>query len=116
VNQGGVDRQQLWRIAAANRARWQNAAPERHEAVIEVTVAGKPPFIVGRVETSRRPEDPWVFLYAFSTTDFERQTPEDHMLITQEHNILAVEIRYRRTEAKPIGFTHGEITDPATVE
>ena len=102
-----MDRHKLWRIVARNREDWQKAGPDDHEAVVEVTLVGREPFVVGRVETSRDPNDPWIFLYSYSAAGFEHQMSSDSMVITREEHILSVEIKYRRAGKEPmIGFVH----------
>jgi hypothetical protein len=99
----------LWRLVARNLEQFASATPDGHEAVVEVTVAGLvEPIVIGRVETSRDPDDRWTYL--FSRTEQKALQPSDYMLIVPEEYVQAVALRFRRKGNRLApGFVHSEI-------
>lgn len=72
-------RHDLWRFVVNNLEGMQKSAPDGYEAVATVYIhARQEPLIVGRVETRRDPQWPWVFFMSGETADDIVEAPRPH--------------------------------------
>ena len=101
----------IWRIVENNRAAAERAAPEGHQAIVEVHLAGLPaPVVVERVETQR--DHPWVMLHSYGPEEVRTKAhPEDRLVFVPAGHIARVEIRFVRTGRYPTGFAVSELDD-----
>ena len=105
------DRHDLWRFVTKNLEAMKTTAPEGYEPIPEVYIAGRDdPIIVGRVETRRDPDWPWVFVLSGERGDDIDEAHRQHKaLFVREDLILRVEIAFRPLGGKkPIGFSYSD--------
>jgi hypothetical protein len=106
-----TDSHWIWRVVEHNRAAAEKAAPEGHQAIVEVHLVGVPaPVVVERVET--RHDQPWVMLHSYGPEEERTGThPEDRLVFVPPAHIARLEIRFVRTGRYPTGFAVSELDD-----
>ena len=105
-----MDRQYLWADIRYRLDELEKSAPEGHQPVVEVFLAGREaPIVPSHIETSRDPEFPWVVLHVTSA----RRSADDHLVWVPESLIARIETRYvPKGDQQPVGFGLGEIAEP----
>ena len=115
-----MDRQRVWRDVSYRFDQLLESAPDGYEPVVHVFLVGRDePVAIAFVETSRKPEYPWVVLQAVSPRDSEGspRSPDDYLVYVPESLIARVEITYTRKRGRSsIGFGVGEVTELAVAE
>jgi hypothetical protein len=120
-----MDRHKIWRTVEHNLRGLEQAAPEGWRAVVDVFLAGREkPVRLGRVETSKDPAFPWVFLapelilrHADEVKEGEA-APDDRGIFVQEQFIARVEVHFTKVErtdegvSKRIGFSYEAVDEP----
>jgi len=103
-----MDRHRIWRAVVHDAQRLDEVAPEGFEPVVLAFIRGRPESVeVGYVETSRKPDYPWVRLQTLNASDAGEMTPDGCLIHVHEDLVERIEIHYRRSQGKgPIGFTH----------
>jgi hypothetical protein len=112
-----VDRQKVWRIVANNYRSLEANAPDGQVPVVEVFLAGRAkPIVLGHVETDRDPAFPWTLFSAKTKAGGEGDTAstDAELVLVPEQYIERIELRYARSGAAPVGFSHGELSDPSS--
>jgi hypothetical protein len=105
-----IDRHKIWRIVRNNHQALEEHAPDGYNAVVEVTVAGRAePVVLGEVHTSRDPLFPWILLAAEAEAE---ASPDAHLVFVTEPYIQRVEIKYKRSTGRTLGFAHRELAEP----
>ena len=113
-----MDRHEIWRRVRYDHEQLSKNAPDGFEAVVDVYLAGREqPVELGRVETRRRIDDPWVRFQqhnrAFEDADESGRHPGDRFVHVHESAIFRVEVSYAPTGKSPRGFDWHENADDA---
>ena len=105
-----MDRQYVWADIRYRLGELEKSAPEGHQPVAEVFLAGREePFVPSHIETSQDHEYPWVVLHVTSA----RRSADDYLVWVPESLIARVEIRYVPAgDRQPVGFSLGEVVEP----
>jgi len=107
-----MDRHKIWRIVRSNLEGLKEAAPEGYAPVVDVFLAGRPePVRLGGVETSREPDFPWTLFSTEPAGDDAAASPDDCLVFAPEHYIERIELRFVRSEDRPLGFSHRTFDD-----
>jgi hypothetical protein len=104
-----MDRHKIWQIVRNNLDSMEREAPEGYAAAVDIFIVGRAePVQLNRVETSRDPEFPWVFMT--QEVPSAKADPGDTVILAPEQNIERIEIRFVRSdETRPVGFSYGTL-------
>jgi hypothetical protein len=113
-----MERHHVWWDIRHRLIELEKSAPEGHQPVVEVYLAGREaPVVPSHIETSRDSEYPWVVLHVTSAGDepSETRSPDEYLVHVSESMIARVETKYVAKGDRPpvtIGFSQGEVAEP----
>ncbi len=103
-----MKRHDIWRRVEYDYQEATKRAPEGHEPVVQVYVAGRPdPIIVSFVETRRPADETWIRFSPGADPNSETVEADQYWVHVPENCVLAIEIPSR---AHPSGFTTARAT------
>ena len=109
-----MERHEIWRRVEDDYAELQRRAPDGHEPVVTVHLAGQEPITLGFVRTRKAADDAWIRFEAEvkgAEGEVDEIPAEAYWVHVHESTILGIEIRIRPKGRAPIGFRYEEIAD-----